>query len=265
MTRFLFLIASVLVAISAAAFRVDTLALNTRYLESPEAVTVVVPDGGATEKYPAVYLLHGHGDDNLCYIKRIKGLGEMADRYKMIFITPDGRNSWYWDTDSMSMESFIVKDLVPYIDAHYPTLPGRENRAITGLSMGGHGAFCLAAKHPDIWGNIGAMSGGVNILPFPDSWSLAKLLGKTRDEDPELWKQHTAAYMIPQIKEGNFNIIFDCGSDDFFATVNNELHQALLDAKVPHDYISRPGSHTWQYWNNSLPYHLHYFNTKFPR
>jgi len=265
MTRFLFFIAAAVVAFSAAAFRVDTIAIDTKYLDSPETVTVVVPDGMKSAHYPTVYLLHGHGDDNLCYIKRIKGLGELADRYKMIFVTPDGRNSWYWDTDSMSMESFIVNDLVPYIEANYPVIPDRRNRAITGLSMGGHGAFYLGARHPDIWGNIGAMSGGVNILPFPDSWSLAKLLGKTRDEDPELWKKHTAAYMIPQIKSGDFNIIFDCGSDDFFASVNNDLHKALLDAKVPHDYISRPGSHTWDYWNNSLPFQLLYFNTKFPR
>lgn len=265
MIRFLFLLSTAIVALSASAFRVDTITVATKHLKSPDAVTVVVPDGAPDEKFPAVYLLHGYSDDNLCYIKRINGLGEMADKYKMILITPDGRNSWYWDTESMSMESFIVNDLVPYIDAHYPVLPGRENRAVTGLSMGGHGAFYLGTRHPDIWGNIGSMSGGVNILPFPESWDIPKLLGKSRDEDTQMWKDHSAAFMVPQIKEGNFNIIFDCGCDDFFAGVNNELHQALLDAKVPHDYISRPGSHTWDYWNNSLPYHLFFFNTKFPR
>jgi enterochelin esterase-like enzyme len=70
---------------------------------------------------------------------------------------------------------------------------------------------------------------------------------------------------VPQLKPGQLNIIFDCGSEDFFAAVNAELHQALLDAKIPHDYISRPGVHNADYWRNSILYQLLYFNEIFTR
>ena len=48
--------------------------------------------------------------------------------------------------------------------------------------MGGHGSLWLASRHPDIWGNAGSMSGGVNILPFPKSWRMSERLGSIRDK-----------------------------------------------------------------------------------
>ena len=47
-----------------------------------------------------------------------------------------------------------------------------------------------------------------------------------------------------------FEIIFDCGTSDFFLTVNRNLHQKLLDNKIDHDYIERPGGHNDAYWRN---------------
>jgi S-formylglutathione hydrolase FrmB len=63
------------------------------------------------------------------------------------------------------------------VDNNYSTLKSPKGRAITGLSMGGHGALYLAIKHPDVFGATGSMSGGVDIRPFPFNWDLAKRLG----------------------------------------------------------------------------------------
>ncbi|MDE6157020.1 MAG: esterase family protein, partial [Muribaculaceae bacterium] len=150
----------------------------------------------------------------------------------------------------------------PYIDANYPTLASREKRAVSGFSMGGHGALWLATRHPDIFGSVGSMSGGVNIMPFPKNWKMAQWLG-SQDENRDVWEAHTVASLVPQMKDAGLNIIFDCGTDDFFAGVNNDLHQAMAEAKIPHDYISRPGAHTHPYWANSLLYHLLFFNEAF--
>jgi len=184
-----------------------------------------------------------------------------------VFVLPDGRDSWYWDSPlrpEMQMESFIIKDLVPYIDAKYPTLKSRDKRAISGFSMGGPGALWLATRHPDIFGSVGSMSGGVNIMPFPKNWKMALWLGP-QEQNKEVWEAHTVASLVPQMKEAGLNIIFDCGTDDFFAGVNNDLHNALAEAGVPHDYTSRPGAHTHAYWGNSLLYHLLFFNEIFKK
>ena len=73
-------------------------------------------------------------------------LPQIADEKGMIFVCPDGKNSWYWDSPlnpSYRYETFISSELVKYIDEHYKTIADRKGRAITGLSMGGHGAMWI--------------------------------------------------------------------------------------------------------------------------
>ena len=58
-------------------------------------------------------------------------------------------------------------------------------------------------------------------------------------------------------------IIFDCGTDDFFYTVNKALHEKMLRLKIQHDYIERPGKHDWNYWRNAVKYQLLFFKNYF--
>ena len=128
--------------------------------------------------------------------------------------------------------------------------------------MGGHGGLWLGTRHPDLFGSMGSTSGGVNIIPFPKNWKMAQRLGAYED-NKDRWAQYTVVSLVPQMKANGQNIIFDCGVDDFFADVNNDLHRRLVEAQVPHDYISRPGAHTHEYWANSILYQLLFFNQAF--
>lgn len=265
MKKLLTLAFAALVAFGASAFKTDTLSISTTLLPEKEPVTVIRPDGNGP--FTTVYLLNGFGGGNDDWTNIRPNLGQFADKYGMVMVLPHGRNTWYWDAPadpSLKMESFITKELVPYIDAHYPTIAQREKRAITGLSMGGHGAMWLAVNHPDIFGNVGSTSGGVDIRPFPKNWKMAERLG-SKEEYPERWEQYTVINKVPQFKEAQLNIIFDCGTEDFFAEVNNNLHQAFLEAGVKHDYISRPGNHNFDYWRNSILYQLLFFNEAFAK
>lgn len=265
MKRPIFTLFVALMCLSASAFKIDTLSIASKLIPVPDEVCVITPDGDGS--YPTVYLLNGFTGSNLDWIKLEPMIGQYADDYQVIIVMPHGQNSWYWDSPKhpeMKMESFFVKELVPYIDKNYPTIPDRSKRAISGLSMGGQGAFYLAANHPEIWKNVASMSGGVDIVPFPKSWDMAKWLGP-QETDMATWKEFSILNHVNKLKNGDFNITFDCGTDDFFAEVNNNLHQALLDAKVPHEYISRPGVHNWDYWRNSLLYHLLFFTEAFKK
>ena len=265
MKKFLSIIIALATVISAAAFSTDTIKVKSKYLASPDDVTVITPDGKPGQKFPTVYLLNGYDGNHTQWTFIQPRLGELADQYGMVLVMPDGRDSWYWNSPidpTMQMESFIIDDLVPYIDSNYPTIDSNKKRAITGLSMGGHGALWLAGRHPDLFGSVGSMSGGVDIRPFPKSWKMAQRIGE-KAKNEERWNQYTVATMVPKFKNAGLNITFDCGAEDFFAEVNNNLHAALLEAGVPHDYTSRPGAHTFQYWANSILYHLLYFNNVF--
>lgn len=267
MKKILFAILAISTALGAKAFSTDTIAINTQLLEGPEKVVVITPDSDKNAKHPTVYLLNGFTGTYRDWSTRTQPrLGELADQYGMVMVMPDGRDSWYWDSPAnpkLQMESFIIKELVPYIDSHYPTKAEARQRAITGLSMGGHGALWLAINHPDIFGSAGSMSGGVDIRPFTNSWNTTKLLGESYSKNPELWDSHTVAGNIPKIKDAGINIIIDCGNEDFFAQVNEKLHRDLLAANIPHDYTTRPGNHNHKYWANSILYHLLFFNQIF--
>jgi enterochelin esterase-like enzyme len=44
---------------------------------------------------------------------------------------------------------------------------------------------------------------------------------------------------------------------------NQELHEKLLERKIPHDYTVRPGGHSWEYWGNSVTYQALFFSRYF--
>lgn len=266
MNKIIFSILSLVSVLMSHAAVSDTISVPAKFIKSPMHVTVITPDKVSRgEKCPTVYMLNGYGGDHRSWGLIQPRLEELSEAYGMILVMPDGRDSWYWDSPErpeMKMESFFIKELVPYIDSRYPTEASADKRAITGLSMGGHGALWLAIRHSDVFGNAGSTSGGVNILPFTGKWKMKNWLGEYGD-NPDRWKSHTVINLVPNLKPGQLNIIFDCGSEDFFAGVNADLHKALSEANIPHDYISRPGNHSQAYWRNSILYQLLYFNGKF--
>ena len=142
------------------------------------------------------------------------------------------------------------------------TISNRDGRAITGLSMGGHGALYLSFKHQDVFGVAGSMSGGVDFRPFTENWDIKKRLGPIT-ENPENWDKNTVTNMLDLVKDNNLKLIIDCGFDDFFMEVNRQLHQKMLTLKINHDYIERPGEHNLAYWENSLKFQLLFFDNFF--
>ena len=71
---------------------------------------------------------------------------------------------------NMQFEDYISDEVIRYVDSHFRTIPDRKARAISGLSMGGHGAMWNAIRHRDVFGAVGSTSGGLDIRPFPTNW-----------------------------------------------------------------------------------------------
>jgi S-formylglutathione hydrolase FrmB len=196
----------------------------------------------------------------------VPAVKELADWHNMIIVCPDGAyGSWYFDSPvdpAFKFETFVSKELVDWVDKNYKTVRKREGRAITGLSMGGHGGLYLGFRHQDVYGACGSMSGGVDIRPFPNNWDLAKRLG-TQRENPGNWEKNTVMNQLHLLAPNSSRIIIDCGSGDFFYAVNVRLHQELLYRNIPHDFISRPGVHNWEYWANAIKYQALFFSNYF--
>lgn len=263
-------VCSLLVTLSVATYaaRVDTLSVYSGTMQKDITVVVIAPDrcfsGTAC---PTLYLLHGFGGNAFTWIQMRPDLPEVADRLGMLFVCPDGNNSWYIDSPvdaTVRYETFCTSELIYYIDHHYMTWARREGRAVTGLSMGGHGALWLSIRHQDLFAGGGSMSGGLDIRPFEGKWDLVKLLGK-RTDYPSHWDEFTVINQLGKLTNGSLALTIDCGVDDFFFPVNRAVHDVLVAHQIDHDFTARNGAHTQDYWRNALDFQLVFFDHLFHR
>lgn len=256
---------SVLLGAVSASAAIDRISVHSPSMHKEIDCTVIIPDNyGDTKEFPVLYLLHGYGGDPDTWLGIKPELPELATRYNMIIASPDGANSWYWDSpedSTLLYETFVTSELVPAIDARYRTVADKSGRAISGFSMGGHGALWLGIRHQDTFGACGSTSGGVDIRPFPENWEIKKSLGEYSSH-PENWDMHTIANQIHLLKP-DYPIIIDCGTEDFFYNVNQALHDALLYRNIKHEYITRPGTHKATYWSISIEPQLLFFSNFF--
>lgn len=267
MKKYFLILFFLLAAATVSAARIDTVAVFSAKMQRDIPALVVVPDAGAGQRMPVLYLLHGYSGSYLTWQRDVTDLRPLADAYGMIIACPDGENSWYWDSPlnaSSQFETFVSQEFPDWIDAHYRTIPSREGRAVTGLSMGGHGALWTALRHKDRFGAAGSTSGGVDIRPFPDSWEMKKQLGELK-QHPERWDAHTVINQVDALSDGELALVIDCGYQDFFYQVNVNLHEKLMQCGVSHDFLTRPGEHNSTYWSNSLPYQVLFFHRYFQR
>lgn len=266
---FIFLAIFCLVAQMATAAKVDTVLTHSAAMKKNIKAVVITPDDyDKGTAYPVVYILHGAGGNYSEWVNKVPALKKYADDRQMIIVCPDGNvTSWYFDSPedpAWKYETYVSTELVNWIDQKYKTIKDRKGRAITGLSMGGHGALYLAFKHQDTFGAAGSMSGGVDIQPFPLNWDIAKRLGP-KDRYPERWKANSVIELTSLLVPNKLALIIDCGRDDFFYNVNMQLHERLLYNNIPHDFTIRPGVHNWEYWTNAVGFQLMYFNNFFNR
>ncbi|MDR2057701.1 MAG: esterase family protein [Dysgonamonadaceae bacterium] len=250
--------------------QVDSVLIESRSMNDSIKTIVILPETALNpnpQKCPVIYLLNGYSGNEKQWIGIKPDLPQIANEKGVIFVCPDGRNSWYLDSpldQTSQYETFISSELVAYIDEHYNTLADRKYRAITGLSMGGHGALYNAFRHKEIFGAVGSTSGAVDIRQRGDNFGLVHLLGDNK-ENKENWERHSVLNQIDNLSNGDLAIYFDCGTSDFCFQLNEALNQALLNKGIDHDYTIRPGEHNASYWRNAIDYHILFFCKYFER
>jgi enterochelin esterase-like enzyme len=226
--------------------KVETMEYDSKSVGARRKMVVYTPPGYSKEtRYPVFYLLHGIGDDETGWTK--KGSADVildnlsADRklVPMIVVMPNGRASaepppanLFQDSVFRAFAAFeddLLKDVIPYIEAHYPVQADREHRALAGLSMGGGQSLNFGLKHLDTFAWIGGFSSAPNTRPaadlIPDSSDATKKLRL-------LW--------------------ISCGDQDQLMEISKSFHVALEARKVPHVWHINSGRHEWPVWKNDL-------------
>jgi len=258
----------VFLSIDTNAASVDTVSVYSNAMHKAFKCVVIKPDSYKKNKvqYPVVYLLHGYDGWYSNWIIREPKLKDYADSYDILIVCPDGgKSSWYLDSPldpTMKYETYISTEVPEYIDKHYRTIKNRKARAITGLSMGGHGALFIAFRHPQIFGACGSISGLTDLRSAGNKYELSKRIGDTI-QNADNWKKYSVINLVEKYPRDSLAIIIDCGTGDQFYLINRQLHEKMLQLKIPHDYTERPGKHEWPYWKNSIQYHLLFFKNYF--
>jgi S-formylglutathione hydrolase FrmB len=148
--------------------RMTELTFTTPALAAPVRVRVLVPRSAAANpgaRYPALYLLHGSGGNEQAWTQL--DAEQLTEGLGVVVVIPDGgTDGWYTDWPGGAQpqwERFHVDQLIPWIDAHEPTIAARGKRAIAGFSMGGFGAMSYAARHPDLFVAASSFSGALDL------------------------------------------------------------------------------------------------------
>jgi enterochelin esterase-like enzyme len=166
---------------------------------APGTSYVYLPPGFTTaRRYPVVYLLHGMPGDPRIYV-RASHLARVADRLiatgaaPFIAVVPyagpathRGRAEW-----AGRWENYLVHDVVPWTDAHLPTVRSATGRTLAGLSAGGFGAVDIGLRHPGLFGTLESWSG--YFTPLPDGPFSHASAAELAAHDPSLLVRGEAA------------------------------------------------------------------------
>jgi len=256
---------------SAAFASVDTIDVYSNSMHKNVKCVVITPKQykKSKDRFPVVYLLHGYSGSYSNWVKLVPGMEEQATMNNLLIVCPDAAfSSWYFDTpfdSAYRYETFTATELPQYIDAHYKTIADRKARAITGLSMGGHGGLFLGFRHKDMFSACGSMSGALDVSLITKGYDMSKRLG-----DTIVNKKYYQDWSIMKVMESvsakdSMGIIIDCGTEDFIFMMSKAAHEKLRTLKIPHDYIEMPGIHNWKYWGNAVKYQLLYFREWFKK
>lgn len=199
-------------------------------------------------QHPIIYMLHGaYGNHTHFYTEMnlIDDLNFMQYKGTIVFI--DALNSYYLDTEHLKMETAIIQDLIPYMEANYPS---NGQRLIWGISMGGYGALKFGTKYPELFDCVVSMSPGIWEIPPNDSalqrWGIFK--NETGAFDQAFWiKEHPLSLMKPS----NTKFYLITGQDDRltdFESVNHFYNKAKDTLDIDY-HVDEHGPHSWYYWN----------------
>jgi enterochelin esterase-like enzyme len=213
----------------------------------PRWIWIYTPPGydkAQNRRYPVLYLFHGSNDiaggwvlagnanfilDNLIAAKHAE---------PMILVMPFGHAVPFGSPREQQAKNvalyddYVMKDVVPFIEADYRVAPGRKNRAVAGLSMGGGQSLHIAFTHPEAFSSVGAFSAAV---PEDFEAQFGSALANSSDTNARpsaIW--------------------FACGREDFLFARNEKLASILKARGIPHTWRPTEGNHTYTYWRQYL-------------
>ena len=231
----------------------DSAAVNTRvsyYLYTPPAY-----DTDTQRRFPVLYWLHGSGGGSA-------GVPQLAAHFDaairagkipaMLVVFPNGlpMGMWCdWQDGSVPMETIVIQELLPHIDATFRTLATREGRILEGFSMGGYGAARIGFKHHQLFAAVSLLGAGPLQLDFTEAPRAGprgrdQVLQTVFGGDLEQFKAQSPWRMAEQnataVRTGTL-VRQVIGDRDETLRFNRDFHEHLTKLKIHHNFTVLPG------------------------
>ena len=226
---------------------------SSEMLSRPCGAWVYTPPGYDThpeKRYPVFYLQHGGGENEAAWIwtARVNYLADnliaQGKMKEMLIICcngfsrvrePDGRGR------NASFEEQMVREIIPWADRTFRTIPDRLSRAMAGLSMGAGQSRYIVHHHPELFAWLGQFSSGAGFVIQSETGYYGRPVDYSElFSDPERYNERMKLTFI------------SCGTEDPRHEYTSR-QVAEVAAKGFHvEYHPYPGDHEWQPWRASL-------------
>ncbi len=206
-------------------------------------------DTNVSKRYPVLYLQHGMGEDERGWSQQGKMANILDNQIAsgkcvpMIVVMDYGNCGYIHGTKpgetreefGASFTPILLNDIIPYIDSTFRTLTDRDNRAMAGLSWGGHQTFNTTLANLDKFAYIGAFSGAIFLPPQADIRQVYD--GVFADAGKFNSQVHT--------------LFLGMGSEENMGS--RQLSEKLKAAGINNVYYESPGTHhEWLTWRRCL-------------
>lgn len=253
-----------------------TMSMYSDILQMDTGVNVLLPEvrrgeqkANPEQKYPVLYLLHGHGDDHTAWIRK-SNIELVAREYPLIVVMPTTYRGFYVDNHyGLKYYTYLTEELPVKIANFFAASTKREDTFIAGNSMGGYGAFRIAMANPERYAGAAALSGA--LIPFEDNnqeeptvtanfnadfiRNVQNAFGSKKEylkSDQNLCR---LASKLDQY-EGNQPILYQCcGTEDGCTYSQNKIFHAYMELTIKnlnYQYQEGSGDHNWAFWNPQI-------------
>ena len=199
------------------------------------------------KRYPVLYLQHGMGEDETGWSKQghmqhiMDNAIAAGEAVPMIVVMESGDIKAPFgpgqsrDQYGNSFYPVLLNDLIPYIDANFRTKTDRDNRAMAGLSWGGHQTFDVVLTNLDKFSYIGTFSGAIFGLDVKTAYNGVFT-------NPEAFNKQIHYFLMCSGTEG---------MDKMFGT--KKMVESLNEMGINAHYSESTGTaHEWLTWRRGL-------------
>ncbi|MES1219225.1 MAG: alpha/beta hydrolase-fold protein [Bacteroidota bacterium] len=222
------------------------------------------------KRYPVIYFLHGwsqryfgSGEDRYSEFDRADGkdgenMETFAAYHDVIIVKSDGYNrsadeDYYLrpynvgPVETYRQFPIYFPELIDHVDATYRTKANRENRAVTGLSMGGFMAFLIGGKYPQLFCAVGNFCGSPEFVIGP--------------KDLAVEYRHMDMYK----NYAGMKVRLNYGDMDFIRGYHDDLNRVWTQVMDNYQYKIYAGGHTTSGFSEMFSFLFNSFNTPSPR